>query len=407
MIRRRSLVLHLVAMLFALAMAQPLTVGADPEKVTIRCDKHKTIGDALAQHQGGPLTIEVVGMCLEHVTVRRSDVTLVAGASGGAIQGTDPKVDTLAVTADRFVLDGLSVTGGRNGIVVTGASQAQIRNCSVRATGSGIVGGIGILFSQGASGSVDACDSSGNPADGIMLDGAVVAITNSKFKNNARNGVFVFGGSTSRIGFTNAFASAPNTISDNGGNGIHLTQNSLGLIYGNTVKGNGTNPNSPVGRFGVLLFQSRADLPGRNTITENFGAGIVLTIGSTAVIGDPGFGLPSDNTISGNSTAAPSAGILFGLASSAVVRNATIQGNNGAGLNLAGRSTVSVFSGTVTNHTIGLQLSQGAAAVFQNVQPLASISGNTNTDLLCLDGESSFTGPLAGNPVPTITCTGF
>ena len=59
------------------------------------------------------------------------------------------------VTADRFVLDGLIVSGGRNGIVVTGASQAQLRNCTARASGSGIVGGIGILFSQGASGSVD------------------------------------------------------------------------------------------------------------------------------------------------------------------------------------------------------------------------------------------------------------
>jgi len=402
---RRSLVLCLVAMLFALAMALPLSASADSGKVTIRCDKSKTIADALAQQQGGPLTVEVVGTCFEHVTVRRSDVTLVAGSPGAAIQGTDPTVDTLTVLADRFVLDGLSVSGGRNGIVVTGASQAQLRNCTARASGSGIVGGIGILFSQGASGSVDSCNSSGNPADGIMLDGAIVAMTNSTFKGNARNGVFVFGASTSRIGFTNAFVPGPNIISDNGANGIHLTQNSLGLIFGNTVTGNGTNPNSPLGRFGVLLFHSRADLPGRNTITGNFGAGILLT-GSTGVIGDPGFGLPSDNTISGNSTAAPSGGVVLGLASAAVVRNATIQANNGAGLNLAGRSTVSMFSGIVTTNTInGLQLSQGSTVLFQNVPPLASIGGNTGTDLLCLDGESSFTGPLTGTP--TITCTGF
>jgi len=43
--------------------------------------------------------------------------------------------------------------------------------------------------------------------------------------------------------------------------------------------------------------------------------------------------------------------------------------------------------------------------LFQNVPPLASISPNTGTDLLCLDGESSFTGPVAGSP--TINCTGF
>src|SRR5215831_4357385 len=421
MTRRRSLVLCLLAMLAALATTLPIPARADDDgkddgkKITIRCDKNKTITDALAQHQGGPLTVEIIGTCFEHVTVGRSDVTLVAGAPGAAIQGTKSDMDTLTVKADRFVLDGLvldgrvldklSVNGGRNAIVVTGASQAQLRNCTAHASGSGIVGGIGILFSQGASGSVDSCNSSGNPADGIMLDGAIVAMTNSTFKGNARNGVFVFGASTSRIGFTNAFVPGPNIISDNGANGIHLTQNSLGLIFGNTVTGNGTNPNSPLGRFGVLLFHSRADLPGRNTITGNFGAGILLT-GSTGVIGDPGFGLPSDNTISGNSTAAPSGGIVLGLASAAVVRNATIQANNGAGLNLAGRSTVSMFSGIVTTNTInGLQLSQGSTVLFQNVPPLASIGGNTGTDLLCLDGESSFTGPLTGSP--TITCTGF
>ena len=103
--------------------------------------------------------------------------------------------DTLTVTADRFVLDGLIVSGGRNGIVVTGASQAQLRNCTARASGSGIVGGIGIFSSQGASGSVDSCNSSGNPADGIFLDGAVVTITNSTLKSNGRNGVFIFGAS--------------------------------------------------------------------------------------------------------------------------------------------------------------------------------------------------------------------
>src|SRR5215467_9549507 len=227
--RHRSLVPSLLAMLFALATVLPIPARADDSsKVTIRCDKNKTITDALAQHQGGPLTVEIIGTCLEHVTVSRSDVTLVAGAPGAAIQGTRTDLDTLTVKADRFVLDGLvldglMVTGGRNAIVVTGASQAQLRNCAARGAGSGIVSGIGILFSQGASGSVDSCNSSGNPADGIMLDGANVAITNSTFKGNARNGVFVFGASTSRIGFTNAFVPGPNIISDNGANGIHLT----------------------------------------------------------------------------------------------------------------------------------------------------------------------------------------
>jgi len=423
MTRRRSLVLCLLAILPALATTLPIPVRADDDskKVTIRCDKNKTINDALAQHQGGPLTVEIIGTCLEHVTVSRSDVTLVAGAPGAAIQGTRTDLDTLTVKADRFVLDGLvpdglSVSGGRNAIVVTGASQAQLRNCTAHASGSGIVGGIGILFSQGASGNVDACRSSLNPVDGIFLDGSIVTITNSTIKSNARNGVFVFGGSTGRIGVTNDFAAAPNTISDNGANGIHVTLGSLGIIYGNTVTGNGTNPNSPLGRFGVVVVDSRADLPGGNTITGNFASGIAFSK-STGFIGDPGFGLPTVNVIRGNSTAAPSQGVVLSLGSAAVMRNATVEANNGAGVALTGRSTLSVFSGSITNNSVnGLQLSQGSAVIFNLAlapipvpPPLPSISGNTGTDLLCLDGESSFAAigslPLPGSP--TIACTAF
>ena len=188
-----------------------------------------------------------------------------------------------------------------------------------------------------------------------------------------------------------------------------MTQNSLALIFGNTVTGNGTNPSSPLGRFGVLLFQSRADLIGGNTISGNSGWGIFLTE-STAMIGDAGFGLPFANTISGNSTAGqtvfgPPAGIFIGLASAAVLRSATADTNTGAGVLLADRSTLVVNGSTVTHNSInGIQLGQGSMAIFRP-SPLSNISGNTGTDLKCLDAESTFTGPLADSP--TTNCTGF
>ena len=409
MTRRRSLVLCLLAMLPALATTLPIPVRADDdskkEKVSVRCGKGKTINDVLAERRG-PLTIEVVGTCFEPVTVASNDVTLKAGTPGSGIQGTDSTVDTLTVTADRFVLNGLHVTGGRNAIVVTG-SQAQLRNCRVAsAVGAGIAAGIGILFFQGASGTVDTCEVTGNGADGMMIDGALAVITNSRFTANGRNGVFVFGGSTARIGLTNSFAVAPNVISDNRGNGLHITQNSMALVYGNTISGNGVNPASPVGRFGVILFQSRADLIGSNTITGNFGTGVAL-FSSTAFIGDPGFGLAFTNTIRGNSTAAPTAGVSAGIASSVVIRAATIDANNGAGVALSERSTAVLFSANVTNNTAnGVQLIQGSGVVFRPNAPQSVISGNTGFDLKCFDTESSITTGYAGSP--TIDgCTAF
>src|SRR5262249_32453321 len=120
------------------------------------------------------------------------------------------------------------------------------------------------------------------------------------------------------------------------------------------------------------------------------------------------------NTISGNSTAGVTvfgqpAGISFALASAAVLRNARVESNNGAGVLLAGRSTLSVFSSTVTrNSANGVQLSQGSMAIFNNTlpnAPLASISGNAGVDLKCQDTESSYTGPVADSF--TTDCTKF
>jgi hypothetical protein len=409
MTRRRCLVLCLLAMLAALATTLAIPVRADDdgkkEKVSVRCGKGKTINDVLAERRG-PLTIEVVGTCFEHVKVASNDVTL-TGTPGSGIQGTRSDKDTLTVTADRFVLDGLHVTGGRNAIVVTG-SQAQLLNCTAQASGSAILSGIGILFSQGSNGSVDNCESSSNPADGIFLDGAVVTITNSRFVSNNRVGVFVFNGGTGRIGFTSALLPAGNTISKNAGNGIQVALGSMGLIYGNTVTGNGTNPASPLGRFGIFVLHSRVDLPGKNMITGNFGAGILLN-GSTAIIGDPGFNQPTDNVIRGNNLAAfqNQGGVSLALGSAAILRTATIDANNGAGVALSERSTAVLFSANVTNNTAnGVQLMHGSGVVFRPNLPLSVISGNAPFDLQCFDTESSITTGYAGSPAID-GCTGF
>jgi hypothetical protein len=399
--------LGLFAMLISFLLMSSTTASADdgPKAVTVRCDKGKTIGDTLAEHKG-PVTIQVVGVCEEHLVIDRDDVSLIAEAPGAGIHGPAANLDTVMVTGHRFTLDGLSVTGGRNAVVVSGGSRAQIRNCSVRAAGVGIVSGIGILLFQGASGTVDTCEASGNPADGIMVDGAVAIVTNSRFTANGRNGVFVFGGSTARVGLTSAFVPAPNVISDNGGNGIHVTQNSIALIFGNTISGNGTNPASPVGRFGVILFQSRADLIGGNTITGSAGPGLLLSA-STAFVGDPGFGLPFGNVIRGNSTAGPSQGVQVITGSTIFLRNATVDANNGAGVQLSERSTATILSSAVTGNTVnGVQLVTGSGVIFRPNAPVTVVAGNTGFDLKCLDSESSITGPVGGSPTSD-GCTGF
>src|SRR5262245_51907575 len=62
MLCRRPLMLGLLAMLLSLVLMSSATASADvgPKVVTVQCDKHKTIGDALSEHKG-PITIQVVG----------------------------------------------------------------------------------------------------------------------------------------------------------------------------------------------------------------------------------------------------------------------------------------------------------------------------------------------------------
>ena len=379
--------------------------GNRAREVTVHCEKGKTIGDALAQHDGA-LTLKIIGICDEHVVVDRNDVSLIAGAPGAGIHGPDPNTNTVQVTGDRFVLDGLAVTGGRNAIAIFGGGRAMLRNCSARGGGTGIIGGIGIVFFQGANGTVDTCDASGNRADGVLLDAAIATIVNSTFVGNGRAGILVFHGSTARIGMTNAFVAAGNTITGNGSAGIHVTLNSFALVVGNALSGNGANPAGPFGRSGITVFMSRADLPGGNTITNNFGQGVLIGGASTVAIGDPGFGLPTQNIIRGNSTAGPSQGISVALNSTLGLRNALVEANNGAGVALTARSIVNLVSSTITSNTAnGLELSQGSSAIFQPNVPLSDLRGNTGTDLKCLDGESSFTGPMVAGA--TVDCTGF
>jgi len=374
-------------------------------ELTVNCGAGQTIGEALRE-PAGALTITVVGRCNENVAIHRNDVRLIGG-SGAEIHGPDTTADTVTVTGDRFVLDGITVTGGRNGISVQGGGRATLRNCSTRAAGAGIVAGIGIVFFQGANGSIDRCVSTGNPNDGALIDAGTATITNSDFSSNGRAGVLMLNGSNVRFGLNNAFGVEGNTIRNNGSNGVHLTLNSFGLFVGNTISGNGANPAAPLGRVGIFVYHARANLGGSNTITGNGTTGLSI-VGSTAAIGDAGFGVPTANTISGNGTN----GLSVTLGSAVSFLNATIQNNAGHGIAGSQRAILSVSSSTITGNAMnGVRLSQASAATFQIFGALgpSTITGNGAGDLNCLDGESSFEGvpPGATAGIGTITCTGF
>ena len=68
--RLQCRVLSCLVMLLGLIVVLPAPArgDADGHEFTVRCDKGKTIGASLAEHDG-PVTLSVVGICDEHVVV--------------------------------------------------------------------------------------------------------------------------------------------------------------------------------------------------------------------------------------------------------------------------------------------------------------------------------------------------
>src|SRR5262245_59993138 len=145
------------------------------KKVDVDCGAGDTIAKSLTKgDERKPLLIQISGTCSESILIDRSDVIL-AGNPGETISGTDPAVNVVGIIASRVTLDGITITGGRNGVSAEGASGLMIRNTVVRNTGR-----TGISYQHGASGIVDGVTVTGNPRDGIAIEAAYATVINSQ-----------------------------------------------------------------------------------------------------------------------------------------------------------------------------------------------------------------------------------
>jgi hypothetical protein len=290
----------------------------------VNCTKGQTITRALQGFDFIPITIQIQGTCNENVEIIRDNVTLIGDPSGGGVNGIDPHNDTIRVRASRTIIDGLTITGGYNGITVNAG--ATIQNSTIKNAGVN-----GIAFYHGGHGLVNNCTITNNPRWGILVEAASATITNSTISLNAAAGILVKSGGGARIGIPDrsvgATSYAGNMIKDNQSNGIEIFGGAGADIGGNTISGNGTNLNAPWGQFGIFVNHANADIVGGNTITSNVGSGILLKSGSV-LIGDAGFGLPTDNAITGNGFGSSNnpGGILAFMGTSLDIRNATITG---------------------------------------------------------------------------------
>ena len=381
------------------------SVSAQTQAFTVDCSLRQTITKALEQgDERKPLVLTVRGTCNENVRISRDDVTLRGDRlSAGGVNGPDPALDTILITGSRVTVEGINVTGGRDGIAAIGAAGLNIRNSMIQLSGRN-----GISFTAGASGTVDASTIRLNPRDGVAVDAAQATVVNSTVSQNARMGVIVANGGSARLGVDSLNAAAGNTISLNGSNGVRVSNGGTAQIAMNQIADNGADPAAEdLGRHGVSLGNASANIIGGNTIRDNARAGVNAR-GSSVLIGDTTFGFSSVNTITGNK----GQGAVFGfLGSSMLVQNAVISGNSGFGFGLSLRS-----NGQLTASTIQGNGSDGIRLIFgSGLFPSGSsvVSGNAGWGLQCTDGESSVINTsllgLSGNGLGNVsgTCTGF
>lgn len=401
-------------MALALFALEPNAQPVDPTKtVAVNCGAGDTIAKALTLgDERKPMLVLISGVCSESVLIDRNDVTLAAASAGATVSGPDPASDAIKVTASRVTIDGLAVTGGRNGILADGAPGLTLHNTVVQATGRN-----GVVYARGASGIIDGSTVTGNARDGVAIDSASAIVINSQITQNGRNGINVALSGSARIGVDNANNPAGNLISGNASIGISLVFGSTAFIAMNQITGNGTStaPGNP--RFGVAVNSASADIIGGNTISGNGGQGIFVR--SSAVgIGDTNLGFTTVNTITGNGNPASPGGIFALQGSSLNIRDAVVSNNSGFGIMLSLRSQVQIASTTIQNNLStgpgtgdGIRLMFGSALLA--TPPNGTVTGNAGFGLNCTDGESSvistvFLG-VGANGLGGIApgCTGF
>jgi Right handed beta helix region len=261
----------------------------------------------------------------------------------------------------------VTVTGnGTNGVSITESSAGSVVGGTIQSSGStnlfigrGSSGQIG-LGSNGLTGGVTIQNSA---RDGIFIEGANATIAFSTIVNNAQRGIGVSNAGSARIGILNdSSAYAGNTISGNGANGIQVSNGSSAAIGGTTITGNGTAA-TVFGRSGVFVFQATADVVGNNAITNNGESG-VFALASHVTVGDPGFGLPIGNTISGNGGIGPNNGGIFAFQGSVIrVNSATINNNVGPAVQAFENGVVELL-GTTAVTALGSGGTAGALVQF-------------------------------------------
>jgi hypothetical protein len=399
-----------------------------------------------------PTTIIVTGTCNEQIVIKDDDITL----QGGIYIGSDPNRSTITVrSARRVSITGATVSGAfngvgviqggslsidqatirnnaKNGIVVTENSTLYLTNSTVESNGNaGVVsisssaarvgqnisggtgpntirnnGTSGVAVVRSASALIDGNTIEGNSGDGVNVEGGSATVINNVIRANQSKGVTVNSSGQARIGISDTNQAGPNTIENNGLEGLQSGNGAAAYIWSNTIQNNGIASQRP----GVAIYRATGRLIGDNIIQGNGGHGVQVVQGILFQgVGDfnltPGRDIIRQNGYSG---------ISAWNGSSLDINSATITNNAQSGIAVTLRSSLRIYDSTVSDQGSsysGIYIAEGSAVSLSHPAGTTAASiTNNGFGIYCNDGESSLDGDISGvtgNANGDVNCTGF
>jgi hypothetical protein len=270
--------------------------------------------------------------------------------------------------------------------------------------------GSGFNITSSRAVTLDSCTSNGNLGHGLeeSLQSEVSLNTMGSFDNNSASGVYLSSASLFSI---NSWG-GPTDISNNVGQGVWLSMNSVFLAGGNTSINNNAVPinsstTSPV--FGVTALGHTTvqfgGCEGPNTIQGNQAGGFDMEEDSELSIFD--CGTSYQNNVLANGPVGISAG--FG-SQVTLYKMATISGHTAGGVELYGNSQLNVEGGVVISNNGAAGQSRSAGVVVDGNSEAYFRGGQLNTNhgpglLVLVNSSADFTGTtFSGNTAGPISC---
>jgi parallel beta-helix repeat protein len=213
--------------------AKDLTVGSQGQ--------YKTIQQAVNAANAGDIIRVAPGTYTENVVVSKS-LTIIAASGRPTVTAATSSQDVITVTGPGVRIEGLTITGGVNGVHIHNTSKCTVVNVvaknNVRA---------GVYLAQSTNNVISNCNLANN-GYGVYAD-------------HASNNQIAFNIATGEVG-----------AGDELGDGIYLY-----YCNNNTIKRNTLSSNID---FGLSLYHSARNVITNNTINDNMAIGIRLGEGS-------------------------------------------------------------------------------------------------------------------------------